>query len=199
MSDSGNPVSSGTKRWELDREALAALLKALAPEDPALAGRRYEQLRTRLIDLFAWERCGAPDELADSALNRVAHKLAEGAVVPHVDRYAFGIARFLIHEAAREQRKHEAALRELQVIGGGPSGEDLEALQAIRTCLNALPRAGRDLIERYYSEDRAGLAERMGISVNALRNRALRIRDELYRCMSAKRAPGRRENVRDNS
>jgi DNA-directed RNA polymerase specialized sigma24 family protein len=51
-------------------------------------------------------------------------------------------------------------------------------------CLDVLPSDRRELIELYYTEDRAGLARKIGISLNALRNRAMRIREELFRCMS---------------
>ena len=85
-------ISPGRKRWELDREGWEALMAALAP-DSDLAGQKYEELRHRLSDLFAWEGCSLPDQLADEALNRLARKLTEGVVIPHLDRYAFGIAR----------------------------------------------------------------------------------------------------------
>ena len=45
----------------------------------------------------------------------------------------------------------------------------------------------RELIERYYLEDRNALARSLGISMNALRNRALRIREELFNCAMRER------------
>jgi len=50
-----------------------------------------------------------------------------------------------------------------------------------------LPKPARDLIERYYAEDREGLARSLGISLNALRNRAMRIRDQLFDCVARNR------------
>jgi DNA-directed RNA polymerase specialized sigma24 family protein len=169
----------------LDRDAWEALLAALAPERD-VAGQKYEDLRRRLINLFAWEQCDAPDHLADEVLNRLARKILEGVVIPHLDRYAFGIARIVIQEQSRTLRNRETAMRELQA-GALQARQNWATLDAMQGCVDLLPADRRELIERYYSEDRASLARKLGISVNALRNRAMRIRDELFRCMSEKR------------
>ena len=182
MTDSDPQISHGRKRWELDRAGWEALLGALDP-DRDLAGQKYEELRRRLINLFAWEQCDAPDNLADEVLNRLARKVMEGAVIPHLDRFAFGIARIVIQEQMRAQRKQETAVRELQA-GARQAGQDWTTLDAMQACLNGLADDRRELIERYYTEDRAALARKLGISVNALRNRAMRIREELFQRMS---------------
>jgi DNA-directed RNA polymerase specialized sigma24 family protein len=173
------------RAWELDREAFDRLLNALDPT-PELASRRYEALRRRLIDLFAWERSETPEELADETLNRLARRLGEGVVIEgDVARYAFGIARLLLHEDARTRRKRDTALREMPAAAAAPESDDL--LDLLGGCLGDLPADSRRLIERYYGEDRATLARSLGISLNALRNRALRIRQHLHDCVSRKR------------
>src|ERR1035438_9433104 len=68
------------QKWELNREALARLLEAL-DADQDTAGEKYIALRTSLTDLFAWQRCDSPDNLADETLNRVARKLSENQVI----------------------------------------------------------------------------------------------------------------------
>lgn len=172
-------------RWELNRDALDQLLRSLDP-DREVASRHYEGLRRRLIDLFAWERSETPEELADETLNRLARRLSEGVVIDGgIARYAFGIARLLLHEEIRARRNKEVALRELPLHVSEP--EPQETLDLLRQCLEELPANGRDLIERYYGEDRAGLAHALGLSLNALRNRALRIREQLYECVCRKR------------
>ncbi len=184
MTDFDPQSSPGRKRWELDREAWEALLLAFAP-DRELAGRKYEDLRRRLINLFTWEQCDGADNLADEVLNRLARKVMEGAEIPHLDRFAFGIARIVIQEHKRAQKNQEKAVRELQ--GTVQPGHDWTTMDSMQRCLQRLPSDRRELIERYYTEDRATLARRLGISVNALRNRAMRIRDELFRCISGQR------------
>lgn len=176
---------SRQRGWELGQEDLDRLLRHLGT-DADTASQRYEALRRRLIDFFAWEQASAPEDLADDTLNRLARRLSEGVDVHgDVRRYALGIARLLLHEDRRTQLKRDAAVRELsrRTPGAGISN----TLRLLRACLHELSGENRSLIERYYIEDRAALARSLGISVNALRNRALRIREHLLMCVSRKR------------
>ena len=61
-------------------------------------------------------------------------------------------------------------------------------------CLEAIPPESRAMLLEYYSAEagerirvRQEMADRMGLSANALRNRCLRLRKNLQECM-AKRA-----------
>jgi len=184
MTDSEKETAPGRKRNELDRQGLDALLQALGP-DRELAGRNYEELRRRLINLFAWEQFDAADELADETLNRLARKVMAGTEIPNLDRFAFGIARLLMQEEGRRRRNQQSVLLELQ--RGSLRSPDWGSLDAMDRCLAALPKDRRELIERYYVEDRAALALSLDISLNALRNRAMRIREELFKCVTRNR------------
>lgn len=171
-------------RWEINRDALDRLLTAL-DDDRDAASREYEALRRRLMDVFAWEGSEAPAELADETLDRLAKRLSEGVVVERTDiaRYAFGIARLLLLETARARRTRDAAMREMAQTTGRT--DESEALwEALGRCLEQLPPESRRLIEAYYAGDREALARSLGISINALRNRALRIRQLLHDCVS---------------
>lgn len=184
MTESDPQISRGRKRWQLDRQGWDTLMAAL-DHDRDVAGEKYEDLRRRLTDLFAWEGCDQPDELADEALNRLARKLVEGVAIPHLDRYVFGIARFVVQEDLRARRNRHAAIQEIPKSSSVSISE--AEVAALEECLAGLSDANRRLIERYYSDDRSELAREFGISVNALRNRAMRIREELFRCVSRKR------------
>lgn len=173
------------KVWQLDREALDALLGTLAT-DREVAGAKYEALRRRLIDLFSWEHCDSPDNLADEVLNRLARKIQEGTEVPHLEAFTLGIARFVLQEERRKTRNRQTVLREIQ-LEGQPPAPDVQAWDELETCLSQLPPERRDLIERYYIGDREGLARSLGISRNTLRNRAMRIREQLYDCATRAR------------
>ncbi|HEY6923178.1 MAG TPA: hypothetical protein VI653_06915, partial [Steroidobacteraceae bacterium] len=77
-----------------------------------------------------------------------------------------------------------------------PEEEDEDAeivLSALQGCLEELGPGAADLILAYYGgegsariEKRRRLAEELGLSVNALRNRALRLREALERCARKK-------------
>jgi DNA-directed RNA polymerase specialized sigma24 family protein len=173
------------KRWELHREALDRLLIALDPDREA-ASRQYEVLRRKLIDLFSWQKCETAEELADETLDRLARRVYEGEAIQALERYAFGIARLVIQEDTRSRQYKERALRDFQVLEKSKSN-DAQLWEAMARCLKALPEESRKLIESYYSEDRAVLADQLGTTINALRNRALRIREKLFACVFRRR------------
>lgn len=180
----GKEKSAARQRWNLNGAAFDRLLLALDPDREA-ASHKYEALRRKLIDLFAWERSEAPEDLADETLNRLARRVSEGADIPNFNRYAYGIARLLLQEEARSHRTRATALREFQMVSG--TTPDPGILDRLRRCLAELPTPSRELLERYYTGNRAQLARDQGISLNALRNRVLRLRRQLFDCVSAKR------------
>ncbi|HTS47815.1 MAG TPA: hypothetical protein VMH05_07720 [Bryobacteraceae bacterium] len=180
MNDSPSDAPA-RKHWELSREALDCLLERLDTNREA-ASLLYEALRARLIDLFAWEGDPEPEHLADETLNRLARRLSDGEPIRNLSHYAIGIARLVLHEAVRSRQKKDVALREIESRALAPKADQM-AMEEMNRCLQTLPAENRDLIERYYSGDRAKLARSLGISMNALRNRALRIRERLLDCM----------------
>ena len=109
----------------------------------------------------------------------------EGTEIPNLDRFAFGIARLLMQEEGRRKRNRQSVLLEMQ--RGTQGSQDWGSLDAMDRCLAQLPKDRRELIERYYVEDRVALARSLDISVNALRNRAMRIREELFKCVTRNR------------
>jgi DNA-directed RNA polymerase specialized sigma24 family protein len=181
MADSVDGSTGAAGRWELSREALDALLQALDSDRNAAAGR-YELLRRKLIDFYTWRGGETPEELADEALNRLARRLLQGEPVEKIERYALGIARLLLKEAARRREQRSIALRDIRTLQPGIA-EESEMSDAFERCLEALPEASRKLIARYYSGDRVTLAGELGLSLTALRTRALRIRKKLYECV----------------
>lgn len=132
-----------------------------------------------MIDLFAWRRSETPEELADETLNRLARRILEGEPIENIERYALGIARMLLKEVARRREKWNFAVREIRIQQPAAAEESGMSL-AVERCLDTLPESSRKLIARYYREERAALAGELGISLNTLRNRALRIREKLY-------------------
>jgi DNA-directed RNA polymerase specialized sigma24 family protein len=179
---------------ELDQSSLHALLDALGT-DASEAGHAYENLRVRLIRFFSWNRCQSPEDLADTALDRLAVKLAAGAE-PILDpgKFVAGIARMLLHE---QHARHGRELKMLSWLSWSfahrpPRAEvEWEREDALSHCLESVPFENRQILERYYTGDasqrirnRQLLAAELGIGINALRNRALRLRERLEDCTS---------------
>jgi DNA-directed RNA polymerase specialized sigma24 family protein len=173
----------------LDAEAFHGLLQRLDP-DPDRAAHAYEELRFRLVRLFRWRGCEAPEELADTTLDRVARKVQAGEPIQDPRAYAVGVARMVVLESRRSEARTRDAMAELgrQPIGASPAGG--KASECLTSCLGELPVPSRRLLLDYYAdanadkvEHRKALADRMGIPLNALRIRVCRLRTRLEECM----------------
>jgi DNA-directed RNA polymerase specialized sigma24 family protein len=187
-----------------DRSApLDTLLDRLASgSDVAPA---YEQLRMRLVTFFRLRFPVEAEALADEAIDRLARRLDDGTQVDNPASYALGIARFLLLEASTRQRKEAHAAREamLELELQAPDTESDPALPALRACLDSIDPESARLILEYYAVDddrnehgdgesrierRQRLAARLGMTLNALRNRALRTRLALEKCIRGRLA-----------
>lgn len=157
----------------------------------------YEALRRRLIQFFRLHAPADADDLADTVLDRLARKIHEGTDVASVPSYALGIARMVLHEAhARSARRHLAEADPTfppETDDTDAAAETANMLAALAACLDAAGATARQLILTYYGDDgvnriatRRTLAEQCGISLNALRNRALRLRDALETCVRSR-------------
>lgn len=185
------------KRWSLNRPAFDALLSAL-DADRGRASSKYTALHERLIRFFQWNNIEEADSLADETLDRLARRIAadqsgtQGATdaVKEPEKFAAGIARLLLHEYWRQKQRQEMAMQSIKQqewTTDTQAAQETEQLAAVLDqCLRALPPIQRELIEKYYGTDgrnqiesRKQLAEQHNISLNALRNRAMRIRAEL--------------------
>jgi DNA-directed RNA polymerase specialized sigma24 family protein len=187
-------VSSPEKERELTSIAFTKLLAELSA-DPEVAGIEYEELRRRLIKFFEWRGAFFPEDLADETLNRTARKIDGGEEIEkNVIALALGVAHFVFLETSRRPDNRRATLEELIPVAAPPEhrfeDDDLRVAY-LRECLHSLPKESRELIIEYYREegrakidDRKALAEKLGISLNALFSRAKRIRDRLEQCLT---------------
>lgn len=196
-----------------DPAAFGCLLQRLREDDPS-PEQAYERLRFRLITFL---RIRVPVEadaeaLADTALDRLGRRLHEGTVVASVPQYTLGIARLLVKEAEARvisERKRSAsfAYEHAALTGGAPGippdeETDDAVMRALAACLESLTRDARDLVLSYYGSDgsariasRHELAGKLGIAPNALRNRALRVRMRLEKCVSGRLAQPKKPGV----
>jgi RNA polymerase sigma factor (sigma-70 family) len=162
------------------------LLDWLNP-DRDQAGRKYEDIRRRLIRMFMHRGCTTAEDLADETITRVARKMQEVKVSynPGDDPtlYFYGVARNVFREYVK--RRPEPV---------PPPPDEVEDItpqyDCLEKCLQHLPERNRELILEYYKseegpkiENRKKLADRFGLALNALRIRTHRIRTELKKCV----------------
>lgn len=185
----GDPASQFrvVRRWELTREALEGLLARLDP-DPTVAGEKYERLRRALLKFFSWHQIPEADSSVDETLDRIARRLDAGQPIDDVPVFAYGVARMVRLERQRRSAAiHTASDELLFAQAAPPQREDVELQDAcLQRCLAELSPKDRDLIVTYYVgtgreriEGRARLAAALGLSDNALRHRAQRLRERL--------------------
>jgi len=178
-------MSAAKKLQDLNQENFDRLLRWLN-EDPQQAGSTYEQIRWRLIAILSSRGCASPEELADETIDRVARRVRdiEEHYVGDKAIYFLGVMNNVHHEYL----KRPALVRPPEVA------VDVEAKErrhsCLDKCLSTLSNNSRAVIERYYAEDkqakidlRKRIAAELGVTVNTLRLRALRIREKLQSCI----------------
>lgn len=194
---------SGERPWSLTHDRLSALLRFL-DEDQDRAAAEYERIRVRLTKLFRWRGCTTAEEYADTAVDRVARLIAEGADVRTPNRYALfhGVAVNLLREHWRQvERERQAFDRGPVSMARAESPDEVLARReadlvdeqrrrCLQRCLGRLAPDNRALIRRYYAggqvldkEQRQTVAAELQITVNALRVRAHRVRGEIGECV----------------
>lgn len=191
-------MSTRATPWELTASALQRLLGRL-DADPGRAADAYEALRLALTRFFDWRGAHFPDECADEAINRLARRLDDGVEIADLRGFALGIARLVLLERARQPQARHDALDEHVLPAAVPLPIETGARlhDCLDTCLASLAPDARSLILEYYQDQqrqkidrRVRLAGELGLTANALRSRAQRVRDRLERCVRACAAGG---------
>src|SRR4051812_15575571 len=137
------------RRWGLSEQAFNRMLANLG-EDRESSAERYESIRRRLIQFFAWEASVFPEDAADEVLDRVAKRLEAGEQIDDMERYALGVARFVRMEERQEtQRKRLAIAQRPSAVDSGSEAD--HALDCLETCLEQLPPETRVLLTDYYA------------------------------------------------
>lgn len=185
-------VSAGTRRkWTLTQDAFDGLLESLGPDRDAAADR-YLEIRRKLVRLFEWRGCSAPDEYADETINRCAKKIVEGEEIRDVPTYFIGIARMVLREMSRDRAREARPLDQVPEPRAAAPESDSDPerrVECLRRCLGLLTPENRSLILHYYQGDkgdkirnRKDLTQLFGIPPSTLRMRALRVRERLQMC-----------------
>ena len=182
------------QKWTLTQEAFDKLLLALGGDGDGRdgGGEKYLEIRGNLIRFFEWRGCPFPEDYADETINRMAKRIAEGEEILNPAGYAMGVARLLVLEVLKSRQREQAALNEMAVNTEAYAAEsdDEDRIECLRQCLDGLSSDNRQLILEYYQgekgdkiRNRKKLLERLGIPVNTLRMRALRLRERLQACV----------------
>jgi len=179
------------RKWALTQEAFDRLLTSFA-EDRDTAAEKYLEVRRNLVRFFEWRGCPFPEDHADETINRVARRLAEGERIGNPSGYCVGVARMLLLEINKERAREQQALSEMASapVAYSDASESEGHIECLRSCLQNLPSDSRELIIEYYQGEKGAkikhrkrLVERLGIPVNTLRMRALRLREKIQACV----------------
>jgi RNA polymerase sigma factor (sigma-70 family) len=158
--------------------------------DGETAGEKYEKIRGRLIRVFAGRGCYEPEKLADETIDRVLQKLPEirNEYVGDPALYFYKVAHYIHMEwLRRENQGGFVELTEIRAYNDGDESE--EEYECLEKCLDELPEKDREMILEYHTyekkekiEHRKKIAERLGITVNALQTKVCRIMIRLKEC-----------------
>lgn len=165
---------------------------------------RYALLRRKLILFFSSRRANASEDLADEVFVRVLKKRADGVVIENIDKFAYGVAKFVLLESRRGP-KTVAIESDGSVEGSGPGALTPKPLitmpaavddnatdrACLKLCLADLPGDKREMLMAYYSIEpgsasykdlRQHLAERHEMNLPALHTAIYRIRSKVADC-----------------
>ena len=156
-------------------------------QDRERAGLRYEEIRWRLITIFAARNCAVPEELADETIDRVARRVAdiEAEYVGDKALYFFGVANNVHHEFLKRPAPPKDSMRQER------ASDDRERIHhCLEQCLGKLAADSREMILRYYSQEKQAkielhkqMAGELGVTINTLRLRVLRLKEKLQPCV----------------
>ncbi len=181
-------------KWQLTQEAFDKLLSALDGENREAAGEKYLRVRRNLVRFFEGRGFFDAETHADEVFNRTAKKLIESEI-QDVSQYVYGVARMLVLEIHKQREKESRIAQQLPESEFPQQLADEQAeierkLGCLNKCLQELSAENQRIILEYYQgekrdkiENRQRLAQSLGIPQNALRNRAVRLREKLEECI----------------
>ena len=173
-------------------ENFRMLLNWLDPDQES-AAQKYEKIRGRLVRIFIGRGCYEADDLADETMNRVTLKVPSirESYVGDPAPYFFGVADKVHLEWLRKQKR----ARPVELTDNSPhvepEPEDDTEYECLEKCLKALPDVLRELIVDYYRDEKRAkierhksLAEKWGLTINAMQTKTCRIRAGLRKCVA---------------
>ncbi|MBB5059110.1 RNA polymerase sigma factor (sigma-70 family) [Granulicella aggregans] len=175
---------------------LTSLLQALDP-DSERAAHLYRSLQKRIARFFQINNASDPESLADEVIDRLAERLGstQPGDIGSPQAFALGIARNVLREDQRKQRREERTATEWAAFTLANKGHDEELLHDLDQCMAQMRDDQRLLLRTYYQwsgrekiEHHRRISEQLGLTLNALRNRLMRARTELDKCIQRRRS-----------
>lgn len=178
-----------TIKTDISQDSFEELLDWL-DTDREQAGRKYESIRSRLINIFYARGCHTAEELADETIDRVARKVKtlheSYRGKPAV--YFYAVAKKILLEYSRQPKPAELPA---VVVYEKSSDENVEIYHdCLENCLQTFLPVQREFIRKYYREEkraklelRKKMEQELGISSEVLRIRAFRMRKILQKCV----------------
>jgi DNA-directed RNA polymerase specialized sigma24 family protein len=179
------------------QESFETLLTWLDP-DRDEAWEKYQEIWDRLVKIFTWNRCKNVEDLAGEVIKRVEPKVLELMKNFSGDPalYFYGVAKRVLLENPRTEARF-SEFQEESELGGVTYPVDPEEIDVYELklghldyCLEQLSEKDREIVLGYYQfdsktklADRKRLAERLGLTMDALWTRASRLRSRLRRCV----------------
>jgi DNA-directed RNA polymerase specialized sigma24 family protein len=175
----------------INSENFGMLLSWLDP-DRESAAQKYGRIRDRLVRIFICRGCYEADELADETINRVTIKMPviKDGYVGEPASYFYGVADKVHLEWLRKQKKARPVELDDSVGSAGPEPDSDTEYECLEKCLKTLPGDVHELIVEYYQGEKRAkiehhktLAEKLGLTINALQTKTCRIRAGLRKCV----------------
>ena len=173
---------------DLTQERFDRLLEWLDTDRDA-AALTYEKIRLRIIRIFASRGCCDAETLGDETIDRVAAKV-DWLILNYVGDpmlYFYGVGQNVYKESVRKKSRPDVPP---PALGPTDFEEHEQQLECLDTCMENLSEDNASLAIRYYKGEkqakiyhRKQLAAELGITLDALRIRAHRIRLELRKCV----------------
>lgn len=180
--NTNNPNKRGR---DISAEEMNKFLSWLAP-DREEAGRKYHEIHQCLTAIFIRRGYAAAEDMADEAINRVIHRVGRDSSFEGEDRIPYFVRVAANLHIERQRTKPPP-------LPSPPLDTDHDHERAdlcLEHCLQQLESDERDLILRYYQdekrakiESRRRLAEEFGLALETLRLKIHRIKARLRPCL----------------
>jgi DNA-directed RNA polymerase specialized sigma24 family protein len=180
---------------QISKEDFEALLNWFSA-DSEEAGNLYEEIRRGLARFFRYRGCADSLLLADETINRVTLKLNSLDLSKNNKKISifYGFALNVYREYVRQTKQREVQLfndipleaEKVTFIDGQTDNEHF----CLDACLAKLSENDKNLILRYYSQEKAAkielrkkLAVEQNIAINTLHIKVFRLKNHLRKCI----------------